>query len=158
FGRAKEELIGRTLHRREDDGAGRSLKATNALLCEHGVDRSTVELKDASGEARILEATTTLMHDDDGHPLGAYGVMRDVTASIELQQFLAADNERKSRELEEVRQIHLALLPKQIPRLPNVEVAVQMRSATEVGGDYYDFAAGANGTLTIALGDATGHG
>ena len=33
-----------------------------------------------------------------------------------------------------------------------------MKTATEVGGDYYDFAVGTDGTLTIALGDATGHG
>ena len=33
-----------------------------------------------------------------------------------------------------------------------------MKPATEVGGDYYDFHLGADGTLTVAVGDATGHG
>jgi serine phosphatase RsbU (regulator of sigma subunit) len=33
-----------------------------------------------------------------------------------------------------------------------------MRPATEVGGDYYDFHVEPGGTLTIAVGDATGHG
>jgi serine phosphatase RsbU (regulator of sigma subunit) len=33
-----------------------------------------------------------------------------------------------------------------------------MNTATEVGGDYYDFNISADGTLNIALGDATGHG
>ena len=33
-----------------------------------------------------------------------------------------------------------------------------MKTATEVGGDYYDFHVGVDGTLTIVLGDATGHG
>lgn len=33
-----------------------------------------------------------------------------------------------------------------------------MRTATEVGGDYYDFVPGADGSLTVAIGDATGHG
>jgi serine phosphatase RsbU (regulator of sigma subunit) len=33
-----------------------------------------------------------------------------------------------------------------------------MKTATEVGGDYYDFNISADGTLNIALGDATGHG
>ena len=30
--------------------------------------------------------------------------------------------------------------------------------ATEVGGDYYDFLRGDDGSWTVALGDATGHG
>jgi serine phosphatase RsbU (regulator of sigma subunit) len=33
-----------------------------------------------------------------------------------------------------------------------------MKTATEVGGDYYDFNVDVNGTLTVLVGDATGHG
>jgi serine phosphatase RsbU (regulator of sigma subunit) len=33
-----------------------------------------------------------------------------------------------------------------------------METATEVGGDYYDFHAADDGMITIVLGDATGHG
>jgi serine phosphatase RsbU (regulator of sigma subunit) len=33
-----------------------------------------------------------------------------------------------------------------------------MKTATEIGGDYYDFDIMPDGTLTVALGDATGHG
>ena len=33
-----------------------------------------------------------------------------------------------------------------------------MATASEVGGDYYDFLRDHNGTWTVALGDATGHG
>jgi serine phosphatase RsbU (regulator of sigma subunit) len=33
-----------------------------------------------------------------------------------------------------------------------------MRTATEVGGDYYDFVTGDGGTLNVGFGDATGHG
>lgn len=152
FGVAKDEVIGRTLHREVDDEQARSLKATNELLLREGVDRSTVELRDARGELRVLESTTTLVRDEDAKPVGAYGVMRDVTDAVR-------DNERKTRELEEARLVHRALLPKQLPRLPHVEIAVEMRTASEVGGDYYDFHhAGDDNTLTIALGDATGHG
>jgi PAS domain S-box-containing protein len=63
FGRAKEELIGNTLHRSSDDEQARSLRATNELLLREGSDRSTVELCNASGNRRILEAMTALMHD-----------------------------------------------------------------------------------------------
>src|SRR5215813_8362569 len=73
-------------------------------------------------------------------------------------QELAAENEQRARELEEARQLQLSMLPKSIPQLPHVEIAALMKTATEVGGDYYDFHVGADGALTIAIGDATGHG
>ena len=74
------------------------------------------------------------------------------------QRLLAAENERKSRELEEARALQLSLLPKGLPSHPALEMAVSMRTATEVGGDYYDFFPGPDGTLTAAVGDAAGHG
>lgn len=74
------------------------------------------------------------------------------------QALLQTEYERKSRELEEARSFQLSLLPKSLPDHPRYEVAVSMRTATEVGGDYYDFHLGEDGTLTAAIGDATGHG
>ena len=62
------------------------------------------------------------------------------------------------RELEEARQLQLSMLPKSVPQLPHLEIAAYMKTASEVGGDYYDFHVGADGALTIAIGDATGHG
>jgi len=158
FGRAKEELIGQTLHRSSDDEQARSLRATNDLLLLQGVDRSTVELCNGAGETRIVEAMTALMRDDRGEARGAYGVMRDVTDAVVLQRSLAAANERQKQELEQARLVQQALLPQHVPELPHLDIAVRMRSASEVGGDYYDFAVGADGTLTIAMGDVIGHG
>jgi serine phosphatase RsbU (regulator of sigma subunit)/ketosteroid isomerase-like protein len=71
---------------------------------------------------------------------------------------LETENQRKARELEEARRLQLAMLPKTIPTLPHLDIAVYMQTATEVGGDYYDFKLGSDGTLTAAIGDATGHG
>ena len=81
----------------------------------------------------------------------------------ELEQKLRAqkaeaENERKSKELEEARQLQLSMLPKDLPKLPHLDIAVYMKTATEVGGDYYDFHVGIDGTLTVVIGDATGHG
>jgi serine phosphatase RsbU (regulator of sigma subunit)/ligand-binding sensor domain-containing protein len=73
-------------------------------------------------------------------------------------QLAEAENARKSRELEEARSLQLSMLPKELPQLPNLDIAVYMKTATEVGGDYYDFQVGMDGTLTIVIGDATGHG
>ncbi|MDD1750542.1 MAG: hypothetical protein LUO89_11790, partial [Methanothrix sp.] len=74
------------------------------------------------------------------------------------RRMLEADNARKTRELDDARQVQLSMLPKEIPRLPQLDIAVKMETATEVGGDYYDFHLADDGTLTVALGDATGHG
>ena len=71
---------------------------------------------------------------------------------------LEAENEQRAKELEEARQLQLSMLPKKIPQFPDLEIAAYMKTATEVGGDYYDFHVADDGTLTIAIGDATGHG
>jgi ligand-binding sensor domain-containing protein/serine phosphatase RsbU (regulator of sigma subunit) len=68
------------------------------------------------------------------------------------------ENERKTKELEEARELQLSMLPKELPKLPNLEIAAFMKTATEVGGDYYDFIVQDNGVLNVAFGDATGHG
>ena len=73
-------------------------------------------------------------------------------------QLAETENERKTKELEEARQLQLSMLPKDLPKLPHLDIAVYMKTATEVGGDYYDFHIGLDGTLTVVLGDATGHG
>ena len=74
------------------------------------------------------------------------------------QKLLEADNARKTKELEEARTLQLSMLPSSIPEVPNLKIEVYMKTATEVGGDYYDFAVSSDGSLTVALGDATGHG
>ena len=74
------------------------------------------------------------------------------------RRLLEADNERKTKELEEARKLQLSMLPVKVPSLPNLDIAVYMKPATEVGGDYYDFKYNNNGSLIIAIGDATGHG
>ena len=71
---------------------------------------------------------------------------------------IQAENERKTLELEEARKLQLSMLPKTVPSLPNFDIAVYMQTANEVGGDYYDFKLDDDGTLTAAVGDATGHG
>lgn len=76
----------------------------------------------------------------------------------ENKKFLQLENNRKTKELEEARQLQLSMLPKQLPQVPHLDIAVYMKTATEVGGDYYDFHVHMDGTLTVVLGDATGHG
>jgi len=79
-------------------------------------------------------------------------------AEARRRQEIEAENQQRAKEMEEARQLQLSMLPKGVPHLPNVEIAASMKTASEVGGDYYDWRLSADGTLTIAIGDATGHG
>jgi serine phosphatase RsbU (regulator of sigma subunit) len=74
------------------------------------------------------------------------------------RKLLEADHQRKTKELEEARQLQLSMLPREIPAPDHLEIAARMKTANEVGGDYYDFYLAQDNTLTVAIGDATGHG
>ncbi len=83
--------------------------------------------------------------------------LRAQTAEAQARA-IQAENERKTLELEEARKLQLSMLPKELPDVSNLDIAVHMQTATEVGGDYYDFYKDGNDSLTIVVGDATGHG
>jgi serine phosphatase RsbU (regulator of sigma subunit)/ligand-binding sensor domain-containing protein len=83
--------------------------------------------------------------------------LRAIAAEAQ-SRLIQAENERKTKELEEARDLQLSMLPKVLPDLPHLDIAVYMKTATEVGGDYYDFHVSMDGTLTTVIGDATGHG
>jgi len=70
---------------------------------------------------------------------------------------IEADHERKSAEIDEARKLLLSLLPQSVPQRSDYEIAVYMKAASEVGGDYYDFMS-TDDLLVLAVGDATGHG
>jgi serine phosphatase RsbU (regulator of sigma subunit)/ligand-binding sensor domain-containing protein len=83
--------------------------------------------------------------------------LRAQTAEAQARA-VQAENARKTHELEEARKLQLSMLPKELPKVSNLDIAVHMQTATEVGGDYYDFYKDGNDSLTIVVGDATGHG
>ncbi len=74
------------------------------------------------------------------------------------RKYLEAENKRKTLDLEDARKLQLSILPKSFPELSQIEVSGKMRTAAEVGGDYYDYHLSSDGTFTVVIGDATGHG
>jgi len=84
--------------------------------------------------------------------------VKQLSAAALEHEKVKAENDRRAAELEEARQLQLSMLPKKVPQVPGLEIAAYMKTASEVGGDYYDFHTSEDGTLTIAIGDATGHG
>jgi sigma-B regulation protein RsbU (phosphoserine phosphatase) len=69
-----------------------------------------------------------------------------------------AERERQRVELETARGIQSSILPDLPSRLAGVELAHAYLPATEVGGDFYDVLALADGRLAVAVGDVAGHG
>ena len=117
-----------------------TVKELSEKELEHLKRNAELELKSEKEKAAALEAT-----------------LRAETAEAQ-KKAIQIEHDRKAKELEEARQLQLSMLPKTLPQLPHLDIAVYMQTATEVGGDYYDFHVQADGTLTIVVGDATGHG
>ena len=74
------------------------------------------------------------------------------------RKLLEADNRRKTEELNEARLLQMSMIPTDIPDFDQYSVATYIKTATEVGGDYYDFYKNGDGSFKLAVGDATGHG
>ncbi|MCP5063011.1 MAG: hypothetical protein GY936_11180, partial [Ignavibacteriae bacterium] len=74
------------------------------------------------------------------------------------QKLLEVENRRKSKELNDARELQLSLLPHCGNNIGNLEICFDMRTASEVGGDYYDYELSDDGELSIVIGDATDHG
>jgi len=60
-------------------------------------------------------------------------------------------------ELAIARKIQTSILPNELS-VAGMEIAASMRTATEVGGDYYDVVATQDGGFWLGIGDVSGHG
>lgn len=74
------------------------------------------------------------------------------------RKFERQELQHKIDELEQARKVQLSLLPQKPIDNEVVEVRGKMITATEVGGDYYDYFQIDENRLLVAFGDATGHG
>ena len=71
----------------------------------------------------------------------------------------AMEEQRREEELEEARQFQMDMLPDTTPDILNLDISAIIQTASEVGGDYYDFFPENNDeSLYVVVGDATGHG
>ena len=74
-------------------------------------------------------------------------------------QAKASEEERREEELEEARKFQLDMLPKETPTDLGLDISATIETASEVGGDYYDyFPQKDKKSLYVVVGDATGHG
>ena len=81
-----------------------------------------------------------------------------MTQAVKRGRDIALANDRLTRELETARAIQVRLLPSAEPVLLGFEVAGASIPSREIGGDYFDFLAQADGKIGIAIGDVSGKG
>ncbi|PNV73657.1 SpoIIE family protein phosphatase [Leptospira inadai] len=62
------------------------------------------------------------------------------------------------QELKIARELQEAILPDQLPQVPNLKLSVRSEFASSVGGDFYDFHYIGSDKLGIFLSDVSGHG
>ncbi len=74
------------------------------------------------------------------------------------KRLLEAEDKRKTKELNDARNLQLSLLPQCITDIKNYDFCFDMQPASEVGGDYYDYTISENGEISLVIGDATDHG
>ena len=83
-------------------------------------------------------------------------------ASIAIQNARLFDDARRSRlldrELEVAGEIQRTLLPRAVPDVPGLSLAVYSEPSREVGGDFYDFIPFSDKQLGVAVGDVVGKG
>jgi PAS domain S-box-containing protein len=84
-------------------------------------------------------------------------ITSQVSQFMERQKAEQALHERQ-REFAIARDIQQGLLPRCAPVLPGLAVAGLSLPAQETGGDYFDYFTLPDGTLGVAIGDASGHG
>lgn len=178
--RLAEETYGRLEAGTEQALLEQALRSTLHLLHEHGGQASG--RIDALEEIRATAKAQRLLHERvvvEGVPVpGVEWLLRgksdwvarfelSAPPSEEVEVFLEIAREAVQLRLSEfawtgvvdkVRAIQRSLLPDPIPRLDGFEIAARSVPAETVGGDVYDVIPVDPECLSLALGDASGHG
>lgn len=90
--------------------------------------------------------------------LGLAATIAGTARWARTRAFEEAQAERRRRELADARALHQSMIPLTPPSIEGLDLAVEHRTASEVGGDYWDIFPQSDGRIFLAIGDATGHG
>ncbi len=114
---------------------------------------------------RVL-GVLTVVNRTDGRPfvagdlslLQALADQASVSMHFALLREELETKRRLDRELDLARRIQTALLPRELPRVPGLDLAAFSVPALQIGGDYYDFVRVDDRHLGIAIADVSGKG
>jgi sigma-B regulation protein RsbU (phosphoserine phosphatase) len=82
----------------------------------------------------------------------------DYTACVCLDHLSQRERQELETELNFLQSVQMALLPQQVPEIPELNLAAFSRPAQIVGGDYFDFLRFQDGAHALVIADAMGHG
>ncbi|MFC2053567.1 SpoIIE family protein phosphatase [Chloroflexota bacterium] len=82
----------------------------------------------------------------------------DYKARVCITHFSEEEVRHLENELELAQSVQQALLPREVPIIPGLEIAAFSQPAHIVGGDYFDFVEFGRGTHCLAIADVAGHG
>jgi sigma-B regulation protein RsbU (phosphoserine phosphatase) len=80
------------------------------------------------------------------------------THNLVLSEEVKKAYEAVDYELKVVADIQRSLLPRELPNIPNLNLAAHYQTSRRAGGDYYDFFPLPNGHWGILIADVSGHG
>lgn len=78
--------------------------------------------------------------------------------TLVLSDRLRAAYDAADFELSAIADLQQSLLPRAVPQVPGLEIAVHYQTAHQSGGDYYDFFQRPDGKLGLLVADVSGHG
>ncbi len=138
----------------EDAGCRRS-----AAACREGLHGACGFPVRSGGEPLgVMEFFSHALREPDDDVLNMMiSVGSQVGQFAERRQAEEALHER-DREFQLARAIQQRRLPRSAPTVAGLDIAALSHPAQETGGDYLDFVSLADGSLGIAVGDASGHG
>ncbi len=77
---------------------------------------------------------------------------------LKLTEEVRVLNRRLEEQLESVARVQAALLPRQLPTIPGLQIASSYLTSDRAGGDYYDFFEFNDDQWGILIADVSGHG
>jgi len=80
--------------------------------------------------------------------------------SVKLKDTIAhaREKDRLDHELKIARQVQLSLLPAKLPEIKDYEIAASIKTANEIGGDFYDVVKVGKSKYLFTIGDVSGKG
>lgn len=129
-----------------------------ALFFSTGITRPIKKLQEGAlvlGQGDFTARVQVKTHDEVQVLADTFNRM---AADLEKSMQAMAYKQRVAKELELAAMIQKEILPKEVPRVPGLDIAAGIIPAAEVGGDVYDFI-GLDGENYFGyVGDVTGHG
>jgi sigma-B regulation protein RsbU (phosphoserine phosphatase) len=144
--------LAQTLDEVEREGVIGDLDEIEAMSREGNDARKTTDGPDGLGVMAIALRKLA------GRVIGQQNRLRQLIEELSEALKTKMAFQALQQELDIAARIQMSILPRPMPRTPEFEIAGQMTSAKEVGGDYYDFFMLAPDRLAVAIADVSGKG